>query len=212
MHIDGRKSKPYSEKLYNQLLLLAMIIQSENELPSYIIRKRFNKSERTYRRYIRDMHQCGLIPAIRREVVSVMGNEYIYSLPFVEEDPEPHSLQNRRFYIDERRILLRSLNNYSGAHPNPQDRLYRCGSVLLRCYDNCYLDSDYCLEDDNKEEIDLTGIDMKDLVLYNGSFYRIPFTDYDDLYEGLSLRSRQRDFKLLRQVIREVLSLQDILG
>ena len=54
--------------------------------------------------------------------------------------------------------------------------------------------------------------DMSEHFLYKDNLFHIVFKDYEDLYEGISLRTRQRDFRLLREVIAEVLLDQDALG
>lgn len=208
MHIEGRKDKPYSESLFNQLLLLSMIIQSENYLPSYIIDSRLHKAERTYRRYFFNLRQCGLIPK-----VNYVREDNSYYIPFEIDDMERYySAYDKKYHIDKKDALIRFLKSYSKEHINPDDRLSRLGRILICSIQDCYLDDSYYLEDDDSDELDLSDIDMTDMVIYDNKFYHIAFTGYEDLYKNLSARSRQRDFKLLKDVIISILSDYDAFG
>lgn len=221
MYIEERKDKPYSESLFNQLRLLAMLVQTEAKLPDYIIDSRLHKSERTYRRYFLDLHKCGLIPKVKRsaapssedELSGKSENTYFYSIPYeiLDWSRYYHSWA-KEYYVDDKDAILVYLNAYSKEYFNPQDRLYRLGRVLICSYENCYWVEDFYFEDDGKDELDMSDIDMSEHFLYKDNLFRIIFKDYEDLYEGISLRTRQRDFKLLREVIAEVLLDQDALG
>lgn len=208
MYIEGRKSKPYSESLFNQLYLLAMLIQSESNLPDYIIDSRLKKSERTYRRYFHDLHQCGLMPKVIRsaapssedELSGESAKSFSYSIPYETDDIDQYyDKRTKHYYYDDVEVMLKYLDSYSMNHFNPQDRLYRLGRVLICSYYDCYLVDPDDIEDEPGTH------EPKDLV-------RISFKGYEDLYEGMSLRSRQRDFKLLRDVITTVLLDHDALG
>ena len=219
MYIEGRKNKPYSESLFNQLRLLAMLIQTESRLPDYIIDSRLHKSERTYRRYFHDLHACGLIPKVKRSKSKIAEDDpeetdsenrfFVYGIPYEVLDWNRYYLDwAKEYYVEVKDAILVYLEAYSRKHFNPQNRLYRCGRILICSYQDCWLYSDEYDED----ELDFDTQDMSTLHLYKGHYYKIVFSGYDDLYEGMSLRSKQRDLKLLRDVIAAVLSDQESLG
>lgn len=219
MYIEGRKDKPYSESLFNQLRLLAMLVHTEAKLPDYIIDSRLHKSERTYSRYFLNLHKCGLIPKVKRSVVPSSEDElsgksekiYLYGIPYKILDWSRYYISwSKEYCVDHEDAILTYLNAYSKKHFNPHDRLYRLGRVLICSYGDSYWNSDFYLEDDGKDELDMS--DMSEHFLYKDNLFHIVFKDYEDLYEGISLRTRQRDFRLLREVIAEVLLDQDALG
>lgn len=211
MYIEGRKNKPYSEKLYNELLLLAMFISSDDNLPSYMLNSIFHKSARTYKHYFKELHDCGLIPEIVSRKSDSLKGEFNYKIPYEIENMEIYySKFSKDYYIDTKDALLRYLRTYSKENYNPSDRLFRCGCVILSSIENCY--PECYLEDDGSEEIDLSEFDMEDTYLIDRTVYHVEIFGYDDLYDGLSLRSRQRDLKLVRQVLLDTLVLADRLG
>ena len=84
---------------------------------------------------------------------------------------------------------------------------------MISSFNNCYWDNSYYFEDDgNDDELDLTDIDMTDMVIFKNEFYHIAFTGYENLYKDLSIRSRQRDFKLLKDVFLTILTDHDTFG
>lgn len=208
MFIEGRKEKQYSESLFNQLYLLTLLIQSENDLPERIIENRIKKSGRTISRYFHALHTSGLIPKINHS-----RKTNIYSISYTIDDMERYYIKWAKEYIvDVKDAMLRYLDSYSKNNFNPKNRLYRLGRILICSFDDCHWDDSISLEDDGSDDIDLSDIDMTDLVLYENNFYRIVFSGYEDLYDGLSVRSKQRDFKLLRDVFVKVLSDFDTFG
>lgn len=209
MQIEGRIDKPYSKSLFNQLFLLAMLIQSENQLPVYIIDSKIHKSDRTYRRYFQDLNQAGLIPKIQRR-----RKDNSYTVPFDFRDMKRFTtIYGGKRYVDIKGALLHFLSSYIEEHCNTRSRLYRCGRVMISSFNNCYWDNSYYFEDDgNDDELDLTDIDMTDMVIFKNEFYHIAFTGYENLYKDLSIRSRQRDFKLLKDVFLTILTDHDTFG
>lgn len=213
MYIEGRKSKPYSEKLYNELLLLVMFISSDDDLPSYILNNTFHKSARTYRRYFKELHDCGLIPEIISRRSKNLKGEFNYTIPYEIEDMEIYYYEfSKSYFVDVSDALLRHLRKYSKEHFNPSDRLFRCGRIILSSYNDCYWDDTYYLEDDGSDDLDLSNLDMTNTYLVGNMFYHVELSGYDDLYDGLSLRSRQRDLKLVKQAVLDALVLSDKFG
>ena len=102
MQIEGRIDKPYSKSLFNQLFLLAMLIQSENQLPVYLIDSKIHKSDRTYRRYFQDLNQAGLIPKIQRS-----RRDDSYTIPFELPDMNRFiNIYGEKRYVDIKEALL----------------------------------------------------------------------------------------------------------
>ena len=201
MYIEGRKSKPYSEALYNELLLLTMLINGVNDLPSYILNNTFHKSNRTYRRYFKELNDCGLVPEIVSRRIKHQNNEFTCYIPDSNDDP-----------FNDKDDLLEYLVSYSKVHGNNSSRLFRCGMIIITSFEKCYWEDGYYLEDDDTDDLDLSDLDMTNTYLVGGLFYHVELSVYAELYEGLSLRSRQRDLKLVKQVVLDGLVLSDKFG
>ena len=75
------------------------------------------------------------------------------------------------------------------------NRLYRCGMLLYRNYEAvCFMKDIY----DDPEDLE----PYEKLYTYNGTEFVLHiYDDCDDLYEGISLRTKQRDLTLVREVL-----------
>lgn len=207
MKIEGRKDKPYSERLYGELYILALLIEAEGNLPTYLFHNRLNKSQRTYRRYFEELHVAGLIPQYSSRQNNVANNssekDWTYSISF---DPEHDIPAQTGEYMFHREALEYYLDAYSRQNPKPEDRLYRLGRILICSIEDCYYDDQFDFLYTRKD-IDeyIKSLNMSEYVIDNGEYYHIRFQGYEDLYRNLSPRSRQRDLKLLQIVMLDVL-------
>ncbi len=211
MKIEGRKDKPYSERLYGELYILALLIEAEGNLPSYLFHDRLNKSQRTYRRYFEELHDAGLIPPYSsRRVKSPdkpLDKDWMYSVDYGLQD---FVKSHKGWFYYPRELLLDFLYDYSLEQINPQDRLYRLGRILICSMYDCYYDSEFD-SFHTRREIDeyIRELNMSEYVIEDGEYYHIVINEDEDLYQNLSPRSRQRDLKLLRKVILDVLKQHD---
>ena len=194
MYIEGRKNKPYSEALYNELLLLNMLISAVNDLPSYILNETFHKSGRTYRRYFRELHDCGLIPEIVFRRSRHLHDEFTCYIPVNKDTGQPFEDADR---------LLQYLDLYSREHFNPASRLYRCGRIIISSSEQCYCYDDCFLKDDDSD------LNLPNTYHVGELYCHVELSGYAELYEGLSLRSRQRDLKLVKRTVLDALLLSD---
>ena len=131
---------------------------------------------------------------------------------------EEYKFYRNGYYFDRRKALCDILYDYAKEHANPQNRLYRLGAIIIYSIPDCWYDYDYagCETDEERQEylkyLSDSPDGNKDWVFENGELYHVSFCDYEDLYEGLTERSRQRDFKLIRRVIIDILSDHDKYG
>ena len=181
MYIEGRHDKSYSEKLHDQLFILGMLIWNNNELPGYLLDNYCGKAERTYRRYFRQLHESGLIPEVQRTRSKDLKGGVNWRLALSQQESS-----------DDLNDLLEV---YCTARPNPRDRLYRCGRLLIFSLGYCYY----------RNEEDEEAGSGRDWETVDGISYYVPVIDQSDMYVSLSARCRQRDHKLVRQVLLEIL-------
>lgn len=120
MKIEGRIKKPYSEKLFNELCFLYLLIDGDKAY-NYILNKKIQQSYRTYHRYAKELHECGLTPPIHRHNKSKEEKDFGY---FSFENINLGNYEKVEFlegYIQGRKI----------DNEGHMKRLHRVGSLLI---------------------------------------------------------------------------------
>ena len=202
MYIEGRKKKKYSEKLFNELCFLSIFLYSEGDIPFYILDRKIKVSERTYFRYIEELRKCGALPYIKKgkAAKTVGGNEkndhFILDLNSYEEYGSSYSYGSMgpiSSYIDFD-CFMRSLDDEHPVAYDPKNRLQRCAKMLTRNYQKLYPLWDVYDDDDMPSNLEIVDIDGKEYVFYE-------FDTCDRLYETLSVRSKQRDVRIVKDAL-----------
>ena len=118
MKIQNRKNKLYSEKLFNELCFIFLIITT-NKIDFYILNRKINRSHRTYNRYLEDIYACGILPKNALKIKYFKTNNtkyYIYDkfaslydnekIDYISNHLEKYHINNRLY-----RTCLIMLNN-----------------------------------------------------------------------------------------------------
>lgn len=133
MIIENRRKKPYSQKLFNELCFLYLLIINEH-VNVFLLDKICKQSTRTYHRYAKDLHDCGLTPELTfHNKKKKLGSTYIY-----------YEFKNISFddeYKRQNYLLKYSRKNITNLENN-KGRLFRLGRMLINNYDNYYIDDD----------------------------------------------------------------------
>ena len=178
MLIENRHKKPYSEKLFNELCIVCLLMDSNNILDSYVLDRRFGVSKRTLYRYIEDINEA--CPPLNLHFEGKTKHKYLCA-----DIPEEYDKYELSLYISDI------------GHENriKNDRLWRCMQLLACNYGG--LDLEKYIDED-----DLINIPSDDRILINGERYVfVDFFKYDELYEKTSLRTQQRDVRLVKDVL-----------
>ena len=195
MYIEGRKEKKYSGKLFGELCLL-LLLRRDGEAPLYFLRSRLGVSDRTLFRYAKELHDCGLTPPVTRKVrVNESGR-----FPYFESDPEVFkeyrqiymkAHESERFpYYDEYHFYM----EYTEKNKGRDSRLRRCGLLLLE-------NSESLIPADELFDEDEAIPSGKEIIKIEGRDYCFSFCSCDSLYDNLSPRSRQRDARIVKDVL-----------
>ena len=180
MDIANRKQKKYPEKLFIELCILFLLIDSGNDVELFVLSNLFRKSLKTYKRYAEELSQCGITPEL--------------SLRMIDGE--------RRFFFDcwDRGDydIDQLLPEYISEHFHEEkcsDRLYRCGYMLAK--------SPYSLQrSDDLDEDEYVTVSDSDKVEYDGREYCFfDFDKCDELYKKTSLRTQQRDVRIVKDVL-----------
>ena len=178
MLIENRHKKLYSEKLFNELCIIYLLIDSDNTLDSYVLDKRFGVSKRTMYRYIEDINAS--LPALNLHFEGKKKHMYLCAdLPKEYDDYD----------------LYQYILDLGKDNSNSSDRLWRCTHLLAKNY-GCLDKEEYI------DESDLINISAYDKAIINDERYVfIDFSTCDAFYEKTSLRTQQRDVRLVRDVL-----------
>ena len=180
MDIINRKPKKYSEKLFIELCILYLLIDSGNDVELFVLSNLCNRSLKTYRRYAKEICQCGLTPEISLRIVD--GERRFF-----------FDCWNRGNYDVEDLLYEYISDNYH--EDKCSDRLYRCGYMLSS--------SPYSLQrSDDLDEDEYVTVSDSDKVEYDGREYCFfDFDKCDELYKKTSLRTQQRDVRIVKDVL-----------
>ena len=185
MLIENRHKKLYSEKLFNELCIIYLLMDSDNTLDSYVLDQRFGVSKRTMYRYIEDINAS--LPALNLHFEGKNKHRFLTaSLPDEYDDYELSIL------------IIKTLSDLDVSN----DRLRRC--ILLVAH------NEYSLENvDHLDEADLSDLSENDYVQINDEQYVFcDFYSNEKVYEKTSLRTKQRDVKLVKDVLVKLKSLE----
>ena len=69
MDIANRKQKKYPEKLFIELCILFLLIDSGNDVELFVLSNLFRKSLKTYKRYAEELSQCGITPELSLRMI-----------------------------------------------------------------------------------------------------------------------------------------------
>ena len=178
MLIENRHKKPYSEKLFNELCIIYMLMDNSNILDSYVLDQSFSVSKRTMYRYIEDINSA--CPHLNLHFEGKSKHKYLHA-----DLPEEYENYELSLYISD----IGSENRINN------DRLWRCMQMLARNYTS--LDREDYIDED-----DLISIPSNDRILINGDRYVfVDFFTYDEMYEKTSLRTQQRDVRVIKDVL-----------
>ena len=178
MIINNRHKKPYSEKLFNELCILFMVMDNNNALDNYVLYKRINASKRSIYRYIEELNAA--CPFLNLHFEGKTKLKYLCAdLP---EDYESFCLSN--FIVD-------SMQDKDWDN----NRLSRC-SLLLAHNHYSLLPED---EIDDDELDDLTDEDF--VIIGDERFAFVDFFPCPELYKKTSLRTQQRDVRLVKDIL-----------
>ena len=177
MIIENRHKKQYSEKVFNELCILYLLMDNNNVLDAYVLTGHFMVSKRTLYRYVEDINTAW--PIINLHFEGNSKHKYLCA-----EIPEEYD-NDLAYYISK---------TYDKAEIN-DERLCRRIKLLTR--------NQYCLTSiDDIDEEDLDGISPSEIVLINDEkFVFADFDTCDELYKITSLRTQQRDVRLIKQVL-----------
>lgn len=178
MLIENRHKKPYSEKLFNELCIVYLLIDNDNSLDYYVLDRLFQTSKRTLYRYIKDIND--VCPSLGLHSEGENKHKYLCaSLPKQYDDYD----------------LYQYILDLGKDNSNCSDRLWRCTQLLAKNY-GC-LDKEDCID-----ESDLINISAYDKAIINNERYAfIDFSACDELYGKTSLRTQQRDVKLVKTIL-----------
>ena len=185
MIVDNRHKKLYSEKLFNELCIVYLLMDSNNTLDSYVLDRRFGVSKRTMYRYIEDINEA--CPPLNLHFEGKTRHKYLCA-----DIPDEYDEYELSLYI----------SDISHENRIKNDRLWRCTRLLANNY-GCLEKEDYIDEDL------LINISSDNKVIINGERYTfIDFSTCDAFYEKTSLRTQQRDVRLVKDVLIYMLSLE----
>ena len=184
MDIPNRKKKAYSEKLFNELCLFYLLIASENKADLYVVDKKINKTRRTLYRYIDDLYQNGIIP--KASLHKGHNNNY-----FCMDMNEIQSF----YYSDLQKYIEKYILNNKDTYvlsKQHKEKLYRTCLLILN-----NIDSFYDVEFFDEEQKIYDHPTRKG----NSIFAFDSFSIQEGLYENISIKTRQRETNLVKEVI-----------
>lgn len=183
INISNRIKKNYSNKLFNQLCLIYLLIESNNKAYNYVISKKINCSYRSLNRYFCELYLCGIIPKTKINKKTLYP---YYCIENIDENDENELDVYITNYIKHHKDLIQ--NQHS-------KRLIRLTKLMI---DNLY--SFYVVDEDEEYEYSKYTFDRptkKDSKIYDFILFNID----DSLYKGISTKSLQRDVRLVKDVI-----------
>ncbi len=197
---EGRKPKQYSEKLFNELCILYLLLDSSNLADAYIVKLLFDASPRTVRRYTAELHASGVTPPISyKRITGAAPAKKRKKKRRTTEVREPKSDQGYAYTCPVWEHggwdTCDDFQEYSRGNLNGErrrDRLFRCGYMMIRSFGSLRR-----IDDADPEDY-IPG----DVVMIDGTEYVFAYFDRcEELYEEMSPRTQQRDMKVVKDVL-----------
>jgi len=187
MIIEGRKKKEYSEKLFGELCLLYLLMESNNNAYLYILNNKLKKSSRTIYRYADDLYVNGITPKISTHKKKNKKYNYLFCKSIIKKN-------DKDYYFALAYIKEFIIKNKSVVFKNKQhkDKLFRTALLMIENIDN-YYDIDFF--DDVQDSYDHPK-------KVNGNTFAFECFDVlDEIYKDVSLKTKQREIKIVKDVI-----------
>ena len=200
MYIENRKQKKYSEKLFKELCFYWLLLAGEGRADLYMLNSKLGVSSRTLFRYAKELNECGLVPKLSKRVLRADDK----TADFYSFDPRVYRQYERQYLKAHKDDRWSSYDFFQFAEDYPkrnakessgQSRLYRCG-VLLASNQYTAEPLEYLIDEDEKipEGLEVFEFEGKEYAFYVNDLC-------EDIYENLSLRTLQRDLRVVKDVI-----------